>query len=82
MEIHLVANEGPRRLFSGAIGQSIYRPTTPLPEQQEVNIKLMLMLCLWCTEFDSLCSTFTPSKLVAEAYRLSRRLWVAFGMRL
>ncbi|KAL5497992.1 hypothetical protein ACEPAH_2923 [Sanghuangporus vaninii] len=35
VEIHLIANEGPKRLFSGAIGQSIYRPTTPLPEQQQ-----------------------------------------------
>ncbi|KAI5118950.1 hypothetical protein M0805_006296 [Coniferiporia weirii] len=35
VELHLVANQGPERLFSGAIAQSVDREILPLPEQQE-----------------------------------------------
>lgn len=35
VELHLVAKND-QNLFSGAIGQSVYRPPTPLPAQQQV----------------------------------------------
>ncbi|KIJ47497.1 hypothetical protein M422DRAFT_226303 [Sphaerobolus stellatus SS14] len=34
VELHLIANEGKNPLFSGAIGQSVYRAGLPTPEQQ------------------------------------------------
>ena len=37
VELHLVANEGSTKLFSGAIGQSLARMSMPLPEQMEVS---------------------------------------------
>ncbi|EJD02053.1 alpha/beta-hydrolase [Fomitiporia mediterranea MF3/22] len=35
VEIHMIANEGSEKLFSGAIAQSVDREILPLPEQQE-----------------------------------------------
>lgn len=37
MELHLVANESDKPLFTGAIAQSVYRTGLPTPEQQLVS---------------------------------------------
>lgn len=43
VELHLVANAGAeKRLFRGAIAQSVYRIPLPLPEQQKVRQELGL----------------------------------------
>ena len=41
VQIHLIANEGPTKLFSGAIAQSADREAVPLPENQEVSYPLL-----------------------------------------